>query len=77
MFGQRRNHGRAVAGIALIGAAALLAACSSSGGNNNTGGNGGKPSGAVPTANLPVLKKIGKGEGRLNLIAWLGYLQPQ
>jgi len=77
MFGQRRNHGRAVAGIALIGAAALLAACSSSGGNNNTSGNnGGKPSGAVPTANLPVLKKIGKGEGQLNLIAWGGYLDP-
>jgi putative spermidine/putrescine transport system substrate-binding protein len=80
MFGQRRNHRRAAAGLALIGAAALLAACSSGGGgtNNNGGGtNGGKPSGAVPTANLPVLKKIGKGEGHLNLIAWAGYLQPQ
>ncbi len=30
----------------------------------------------VPTANLPVLQKIGKGEGKLNLIAWEGYLQP-
>ena len=30
-----------------------------------------------PTHNLPVLTKIGKGEGQLNLIAWLGYAQPQ
>src|SRR5215467_12526414 len=30
----------------------------------------------VPTANLPVLQKIGKGEGQLNLIAWEGYLNP-
>jgi putative spermidine/putrescine transport system substrate-binding protein len=77
MFGQLRSHGRAAAGLALIGAAALIAACGSSGGGNNNGNNGGKPSGAVPTANLPVLKKIGKGEGHLNLIAWAGYLQPQ
>ena len=31
----------------------------------------------MPTAHLPVLKKIGKGEGQLNLIAWAGYLQPE
>ncbi len=31
----------------------------------------------VPTANLPVLKSIGKGEGHLNLIAWEGYAQPE
>ncbi len=30
----------------------------------------------VPTANLPVLQKVGKGEGQLNLIAWEGYLDP-
>ena len=30
----------------------------------------------VPTAGLPVLKTVGKGEGTLNLIAWEGYLQP-
>src|SRR5512146_2786320 len=28
----------------------------------------------VPTANLPVLQKVGPGEGQLNLIAWEGYL---
>jgi spermidine/putrescine-binding protein len=31
----------------------------------------------VPTANLPVPSKVGKGEGHLNLIAWEGYVQPQ
>ena len=31
----------------------------------------------VPTANLPVQTSIGKGEGKLNLIAWEGYAQPQ
>ena len=35
------------------------------------------PGQTVPTANLPVLQKIGKGEGKLNLIAWEGYLQPE
>ncbi len=30
----------------------------------------------VPTANLPLLQKVGKGEGQLNLIAWEGYLDP-
>ena len=31
----------------------------------------------VPTANLPVLQKVGKGEGQLNLIAWGGYTDPK
>src|SRR5579863_9981512 len=30
----------------------------------------------VPTANMPVQSSIGKGEGKLNLIAWEGYVQP-
>src|SRR5690349_16919833 len=58
----------------VVGAAALLvAACGSSGGGGT--GPGASASGlTVPTAHLPVLKKIGKGEGQLNLIAWEGYL---
>jgi putative spermidine/putrescine transport system substrate-binding protein len=32
---------------------------------------------SVPTANLPVQSTIGKTEGKLNLIAWAGYVQPQ
>jgi putative spermidine/putrescine transport system substrate-binding protein len=72
-----------------IGLAALsvLAACSSGGtstpvGTASTGGaaqNGGGavPGQTVPTANLPVLQKVGQGEGQLNLIAWEGYLDPK
>jgi putative spermidine/putrescine transport system substrate-binding protein len=70
---------RMAGGLTLLGVAALLAACGSSGGGStgNSTGAGGAPTGAVPTAHLPVLKKIGKGEGELNLIAWAGYLQPE
>jgi putative spermidine/putrescine transport system substrate-binding protein len=65
-------------GLALLGLAALLAACSSTATGGSGGGTGsGAPTGAVPTAHLPVLTKIGKGEGQLNLIAWAGYLQPE
>jgi putative spermidine/putrescine transport system substrate-binding protein len=58
-----------------LAAASLIAAgCGSSGGS---GGSGGGTSGTgTPTASLPVLHKIGKGEGQLNLIAWEGYLNP-
>ncbi len=79
MFGRFKTHGRALSSVALVGAAALLAACSSggSGGTGNGGGGSGAPAGGVPTAHLPVLKTIGKGEGQLNLIAWSGYLEPE
>ncbi|HEX6932466.1 MAG TPA: ABC transporter substrate-binding protein [Streptosporangiaceae bacterium] len=79
MFGRFKTHGRALSGVALVGATALLAACSSGGGGGTGtgGGGGGAPAGGVPTAHLPVLKKVGKGEGQLNLIAWSGYLEPQ
>ena len=46
--------------------------------NGATQNGGGAVAGAtVPTANLPVLQKVGKGEGQLNLIAWEGYLEPK
>ncbi len=78
MFGRLKTHGRALSGVALVSAAALLAACSSSGGGGTgTSGGGGTPAGGVPTAHLPVLKKVGKGEGQLNLIAWGDYLDPK
>jgi putative spermidine/putrescine transport system substrate-binding protein len=32
---------------------------------------------SAPEANAPVLKSVGKGEGKLNLIAWEGYAQNQ
>jgi putative spermidine/putrescine transport system substrate-binding protein len=62
--------------LLLAAAASLVAAgCGSSGGGSQSTGT--QASGqTVPTANLPVLKKIGKGEGQLNLIAWEGYLDP-
>ena len=31
----------------------------------------------IPTANDPVPTSVGPGEGKLNLIAWEGYAQPQ
>ena len=31
----------------------------------------------MPSANLPVPSSIGKGEGKLNIIAWAGYAQPE
>jgi putative spermidine/putrescine transport system substrate-binding protein len=31
----------------------------------------------APEANAPVPSSVGKGEGKLNLIAWEGYVQPQ
>jgi putative spermidine/putrescine transport system substrate-binding protein len=33
--------------------------------------------GAPPQAGASVLKSVGKGEGKLNLIAWEGYAQPE
>jgi hypothetical protein len=48
----------------------------SSSSNTSQGAGTGTSGLTVPTANLPVLQSIGKGEGQLNLIAWEGYLQP-
>src|SRR5215471_7099414 len=60
-----------------IAAASLVAAgCGSSGSNGSTPTGRSTSGQTVPTANLPVLQKIGKGEGQLNLIAWEGYLNP-
>jgi putative spermidine/putrescine transport system substrate-binding protein len=55
--------------LALVTAAAMIAAgCGSSSNSSSTSGGG-------SASNLP--QKIGKGEGKLNLIAWEGYTQPQ
>src|SRR6516164_9619932 len=62
--------------LGLAVASLVAAGCgSSSTGNSGQGGNS-LAGQTVPTANLPVLKKIGTGEGQLNLIAWEGYLNP-
>jgi putative spermidine/putrescine transport system substrate-binding protein len=67
------------AALVLAAAAAITAGCGSSDGSGGaqSGASGSGSALTVPTAHLPVLKKIGKGEGKLNLIAWEGYLQPE
>src|SRR5260370_3704287 len=64
-----------------VGLAALslaAAGCSSGTSSQTTGTSGTAAAGqTVPTASLPVLQKIGTGEGQLNLIAWEGYLDPK
>jgi putative spermidine/putrescine transport system substrate-binding protein len=57
--------------------AAAVAACGSSSGGS-TGGGSSSPGGLTPpTATMKPATSIGKGEGKLNLIAWEGYAQPQ
>jgi putative spermidine/putrescine transport system substrate-binding protein len=86
--GMRRFSRAAQTALALTAAGLLAAACgsgsggstpgvSNGGGGSSSSSAGGAPAASVPTANLPVLKTIGKGEGTLNLIAWEGYLEPQ
>ena len=55
---------RLAAGLALCVAALVVAACGSSGSSTTSS------SGSLPAS-------IGKGEGKLNMIAWEGYAQPQ
>src|SRR5215472_10323219 len=63
--------------LGLAAASLVAAGCGSSGSSSGSAPAGTSSSGqTVPTANLPVLQKIGKGEGQLNLIAWEGYLNP-
>jgi putative spermidine/putrescine transport system substrate-binding protein len=76
-------RGRPAIAISVAALSVLLAACSSGGGGSSSGSGGGSasaPAGTsgltVPTASLPVLQTVGKGEGQLNLIAWEGYLDP-
>ena len=73
--------------LGLAVASVIAAGCSSGGSSSSSSsaGSGSTSQGAgastagqtVPTANLPVLTKIGTGEGQLNLIAWEGYLDPK
>src|SRR4051812_49951200 len=52
-------------------AATLVAGCGSSSSTSSSSGGGG----STTASNLP--QKIGPGEGKLNLVAWEGYTQPQ
>jgi len=76
--------GLAVASLAAIGCSSSnSSSTSSSSTSSSTSSNSSQGAGTgtagltVPTANLPVLQAIGKGEGQLNLIAWEGYLDPK
>ena len=84
--GGRRRPLTIAIGLAVV--SVIAAGCGSSGGSSSGGGGatsnaatqngGGAVAGqTVPTANLPVLQKVGTGEGQLNLIAWEGYLDPK
>src|SRR6266571_1283320 len=81
--GMRNMSPVARSALGLLAAGILAVGCGSSGtaggGSGTSPGSTASPGGAVqvPTANLPVPKTIGKGEGTLNLIAWEGYLQPE
>jgi len=66
------RSGRGAAGAVIALAAALMAVVSLLPGAAAAG------SGlSAPTAGMPVATSIGKGEGKLDLIAWEGYAQPQ
>jgi putative spermidine/putrescine transport system substrate-binding protein len=65
--------------VVCLSAAAALAVggCgSSSKSGGGGGGNGGTSGLKVPTANMAVPSSVGATEGKLNLIAWEGYAQP-
>jgi putative spermidine/putrescine transport system substrate-binding protein len=84
----RRRTARSALAVGLAAFSLTAAACSSGSSAPAASGTGAAGSGSsasqqagtsgltVPTANLPVLQKVGKGEGQLNLIAWEGYLDP-
>ena len=69
-----RKRSRTAGAMIAAAAAALVVVALIPSGASATRANGGL---VVPTANLPVPKSIGKGEGKLSLIAWEGYAQPQ
>jgi putative spermidine/putrescine transport system substrate-binding protein len=73
----RRRISRPISAVLALTVASVIAAgCGGSGSGGGSTGGAGTAGLTVPTAHLPVLKKIGKGEGQLNLIAWEGYLNP-
>ncbi|MGA8296299.1 MAG: ABC transporter substrate-binding protein [Acidimicrobiales bacterium] len=63
--------------VAIVAAGSLATYVSTALAGASTHHSGGTSGPTPPTAKWPTLKKIGKGEGQLNLIAWEGYAQPQ
>jgi putative spermidine/putrescine transport system substrate-binding protein len=72
-----RSRTTIVGGLAVIAIAA--AGCGSGSSSSGSGGAaaGGVSGLSVPTANTAVPTSVGKTEGKLNIIAWEGYAQPQ
>ena len=74
------RHSRVLGVLGAIALATSFTACggsgSSSSGNSN-GGGGGTSALKAPMQDAKLPSKIGAGEGKLNLIAWEGYAQPQ
>jgi putative spermidine/putrescine transport system substrate-binding protein len=63
-------------GVAACAVTVIAAACSSS--SSSSGGGGGTSGlGPPPTATMSPQASVGQGEGKLNLVAWEGYAQPQ
>ncbi len=80
-----RSRARSAFVVGLAAMSLTVAACSSGSSSSSAPATGATSAASqqpgtagltVPTANLPVLQKVGKGEGALNLIAWEGYLDP-
>jgi len=65
--------------LALVAAVTLLGACGSSAKTSTPtpGGTSGTAGLKVPTADMAPLESIGKGEGKVNVIAWDGYTEPE
>jgi putative spermidine/putrescine transport system substrate-binding protein len=75
-----RRYKRLGVGMGAAALAIVVAACGSSSSGSGAppaGQSGGTAGLSVPTANDPTLSAVGKGEGKLNIIAWEGYAQPQ
>ncbi len=72
----RRSRRLSVVMAAAVGAV-LVAACGSSSSGGNTGTGGGTTGLTIPTAKDAVPSSVGTGEGKLNIVAWEGYAQPQ
>jgi putative spermidine/putrescine transport system substrate-binding protein len=72
-----RSRTMIVGGMAVLAIAAAGCGSSSSGGTVASAGAGGTSGLTVPTAKDSVPNAVGKTEGKLNLIAWEGYAQPQ
>jgi putative spermidine/putrescine transport system substrate-binding protein len=76
---ETRVGGWRAATLTIAALALTLAACGSSGsksGSKDTDNNNGTSGLSAPTRNLAPLSAIGKGEGKVNIIAWEGYTEP-